>query len=237
LAKQFGASDEAMRGLGDPDRFPFSPEERAAFRFADAMTREGGRVPDEIFEELRRHFDEPQIVEIATVIGTFNYFNRFNNAFDTDITLLDPDVAVRRVERAAAEAADAKALCERVVEILAPGRRYFWVGVFQRIGDRLALLAFRGPAPASSAFRPGEGNVGAAGKTGATRVMDDLSASSPSGACLAAARSALIVPVRSGESIVGVIDVEGDKVGAFDEEDRALVERIAGVLAPALSLS
>ena len=34
----------------------------------------------------REHFDDGQIIEIAAVIGLFNYFNRFNDALKVDIT-------------------------------------------------------------------------------------------------------------------------------------------------------
>lgn len=50
------------------------------------MTRDASAVTDETFEELRRHFDEGEVVEIACVVGLFAYFNRFNEALKTDPT-------------------------------------------------------------------------------------------------------------------------------------------------------
>jgi alkylhydroperoxidase family enzyme len=44
------------------------------------MTLDAHGVKDEIFAELRKHFDEGEIVELASVIGLYNYFNRFNEA-------------------------------------------------------------------------------------------------------------------------------------------------------------
>ncbi len=55
--------------------------EQAAVRLAETMTRDARAVDDEQFRELRRHFDESQLVELAAVIGLFNYFNRFNDFF------------------------------------------------------------------------------------------------------------------------------------------------------------
>lgn len=54
--------------------------ERAALRFAEAMTREPGAQGEAQIERLREHFDEEQIVELACVIGLFNYLNRFAEA-------------------------------------------------------------------------------------------------------------------------------------------------------------
>ena len=64
----------------------FEPAWRAAFAFADAMTPTGGDVSNEIFAELYRWWTPPQIVEITSVIGFFNYFNRFAEALRIPVT-------------------------------------------------------------------------------------------------------------------------------------------------------
>ncbi len=50
------------------------------------MTRDASAVSDETFADLRRHFDEGEVVEIACVVGLFAYFNRFNEALKTEPT-------------------------------------------------------------------------------------------------------------------------------------------------------
>ncbi len=60
--------------------------EQAAVRLAETMTRDARAVDDEQFRELCRHFDESQLVELAAVIGLFNYFNRFNDFFQMQPT-------------------------------------------------------------------------------------------------------------------------------------------------------
>jgi len=50
------------------------------------MTRDAHSVDDELWAELRRYYDEGQIVELAAAIGLFNYFNRFNDALRMEIT-------------------------------------------------------------------------------------------------------------------------------------------------------
>lgn len=59
---------------------------RAALAFAEAMTQDSRHVGADAFARLQRHFDEGQVVEIAAVIGLFNYFNRFNNALEMEPT-------------------------------------------------------------------------------------------------------------------------------------------------------
>jgi alkylhydroperoxidase family enzyme len=75
-----------MVALEKGDLSAFGPRERAALEFAEKLTLDSNHIPDEFFAQLRRHFDEGQIVEIAAVAGIFNYFNRFNNALQMEPT-------------------------------------------------------------------------------------------------------------------------------------------------------
>ena len=64
----------------------FTPAERAALTLAARMTTDAHGVDEEVWAELRTHWDEGQIVELAAVIGLFNYFNRFNDALHVPVT-------------------------------------------------------------------------------------------------------------------------------------------------------
>lgn len=48
---------------------------------AVAMAQTPAEIPNELTERLRRHFSEPQIVEITACIAWENYRARFNRAF------------------------------------------------------------------------------------------------------------------------------------------------------------
>jgi alkylhydroperoxidase family enzyme len=50
------------------------------------MTREAAAMTDADVAALRAHWSEGEAVEIAAVVGTFNYFNRFNDAFGVEPT-------------------------------------------------------------------------------------------------------------------------------------------------------
>ena len=61
----------------------FTAAERAALALAEAVTRLSDRsdpVPDEIFDEAARHFDERQLSAIILWVATTNVFNRVNVA-------------------------------------------------------------------------------------------------------------------------------------------------------------
>jgi len=61
----------------------FSARERAALAYADAMTSDVA-VPDDVFNALRPHFNERQIVELTVLIGTYNMHTRVFTALRID---------------------------------------------------------------------------------------------------------------------------------------------------------
>ncbi|MDQ6930502.1 MAG: hypothetical protein M3126_07545 [Candidatus Eremiobacteraeota bacterium] len=64
----------------------FTEAERAALAAAVAITREPRGLPESVWQDLRKHYDDGEIVEIVCSIGLFNYFNRFNNALCIELT-------------------------------------------------------------------------------------------------------------------------------------------------------
>lgn len=65
--------------------FETSPEfteiEKLTLRYAVAMTATPVEVPDDLFETLRTHFDDRQLVELTAAIAWENFRARFNHAF------------------------------------------------------------------------------------------------------------------------------------------------------------
>ncbi|HZT72673.1 MAG TPA: hypothetical protein VE996_03395 [Terriglobales bacterium] len=86
MARRLGWSEEILARLEEPEALPLEEPVRAALRFAERMTLDSNGVDDALFAALRAHFEEGEIVEIAAVIGLFNYFNRFNNALQMEPT-------------------------------------------------------------------------------------------------------------------------------------------------------
>jgi alkylhydroperoxidase family enzyme len=61
----------------------FTDAERAALALTEAVTRLADRadpVPDEIWEEATRHYDEQGLAALLLMIATTNLFNRLNVA-------------------------------------------------------------------------------------------------------------------------------------------------------------
>jgi len=67
-------------------RDQLSAAEKVALRFAERMTLDSNNVDEPLWSQLREHFDEGEVLELASAIGLFNYFNRFNNALNMEPT-------------------------------------------------------------------------------------------------------------------------------------------------------
>lgn len=70
----------------------YGEDVRAALAFAEAMTRRSKEIPEEVYAELERRWTPSEVVEIAAVVGLFNYFNLFNNALRVPPTEPSPYV-------------------------------------------------------------------------------------------------------------------------------------------------
>lgn len=66
--------------MHDPDTPLLGDADKTALRFAEGMTRNASALDQGNVDALREHFTDDQIVEMACVIGMFNYLNRFAEA-------------------------------------------------------------------------------------------------------------------------------------------------------------
>ena len=80
FALKEGASAEQIGALKAWQLSPlFDAAERAALAYTDAMTKQV-QVADELFGEVRRHFDAQELVELTAVIAGYNLVSRFLEA-------------------------------------------------------------------------------------------------------------------------------------------------------------
>jgi AhpD family alkylhydroperoxidase len=80
--KEAGESDERIWTVAAWRDAPFFNEaERAALALTEAVTRLSDRadpVPDELWHEATRHYDEPALAALIIEIAQINVWNRFN---------------------------------------------------------------------------------------------------------------------------------------------------------------
>lgn len=88
LGKKLGLSQaqiEAAQGshyMASPD---LSDRQKAAIRWAEAVTLMQARDDDAAFAAMQHHFSEKQIVELTVFCGMWNYSNRLCEALHVDL--------------------------------------------------------------------------------------------------------------------------------------------------------
>lgn len=107
---------------------------------------------------------------------------------------------------------------------------FFWTGFYRMVEDELVVGPYQGPMGCLR-IQVGKGVCGMAAETGETQVVEDVHAFPGHIACDARSQSEIVVPVNNGAGeLIGVLDVDSEIRGHFDEVDREeleeLVERV-----------
>lgn len=78
----YGLSDDEIATIRGCSLEGFGPPETALLRMADALADTPSNVSDELYAELRRHFTEEQLIELAASAALENFRARYNRVFD-----------------------------------------------------------------------------------------------------------------------------------------------------------
>ena len=104
-----------------------------------------------------------------------------------------------------------------------------WAGFYLLEGDALVLGPFQG-RPACIEIPVGRGVCGTAVAEGRTQLVPDVHQFPGHIACDSASNSEIVVPIRVGGEIVGVLDLDSPHIGRFTEEDQAGLEGFVRIL-------
>ena len=104
-----------------------------------------------------------------------------------------------------------------------------WVGFYLLQGETLVLGPFQGK-PACVRIPVGRGVCGTAVAEGKTQLVDDGHQFAGHIACDGASNSAIVIPLRRGGEIIGVLDIDSPIFNRFDEQDRIGLEETVQIL-------
>ena len=111
--------------------------------------------------------------------------------------------------------------------------RINWAGFYIMEDGKLVLGPFQGKT-ACIVIPVGKGVCGTAVAENATQLVADVHQFPGHIACDSASNSEIVVPIRVGGKVWGVLDIDSPEFGRFSEEDRAGLEAFARVLERAL---
>lgn len=82
-ARAAGETEQRLYGLSAWHETPFySDKERAALAWTEALTNiQQGHAPDVVYQEVRKHFEEKELMNLTLAITTINAWNRIAIAF------------------------------------------------------------------------------------------------------------------------------------------------------------
>ncbi len=106
---------------------------------------------------------------------------------------------------------------------------WFWVGFYIVKENELVLGPFQGPV-ACTRIKKGRGVCGTSWEKKQTVIVPDVEAFLGHIACSSLSKSEIVVPVIFNNEVVGVLDVDSERLNQFDEKDQYYLEQIVSLI-------
>ena len=102
---------------------------------------------------------------------------------------------------------------------------WLWIGFYLVKNDELVLGPFQGPV-ACTRIRKGRGVCGTSWAQEKTLIVPDVEKFPGHIACSSLSKSEIVLPLKSGDKVVGVFDIDSTDLDTFDETDKKYLEQI-----------
>ena len=102
---------------------------------------------------------------------------------------------------------------------------FLWVGFYLVENDELVLGPFQGPI-ACSRISYGKGVCGKSWEKQIDIIVPNVEEFPGHIACSSLSKSEIVLPIRTNEKIIGVMDVDSEQLNYFDEIDRTYLNQI-----------
>lgn len=110
---------------------------------------------------------------------------------------------------------------------------FFWVGFYLVEDEQLVLGPFQGPI-ACTRIAFGRGVCGSSWQQNKSLLVPNVDEFPGHIACSSASKSEVVIPIRKKDTIIGVLDVDSDKLNDFDEVDVEYLEKLCAWLGTVL---
>jgi L-methionine (R)-S-oxide reductase len=144
------------------------------------------------------------------------------------MTAIQHEHMLDAIRAAIAGSSDARSAMAEAARLLHAGvAHYTWVGIYLLDGNELVLGPYVGKPSPHTRIPLGRGICGTAASEKTTIIVDDVNADPRYLACSLDTRSEIVVPIMSGNDVLGEIDIDSDQPAAFGPDDRRLLEDLA----------
>lgn len=106
---------------------------------------------------------------------------------------------------------------------------WWWVGFYLVKNDELVVGPFQGPV-ACTRIKKGRGVCGSSWQKAETLIVPDVEKFPGHIACSSTSKSEIVVPLIAGGEVWGVLDVDSEFAGYFDETDQLFLEKLVLLL-------
>ncbi len=144
---------------------------------------------------------------------------------------VDRKALLARIRQEVGACEDRNEALRRTVRLLSEGVPYYtWTGIYLIEKETLVLHNQIGDPTPHEHIPIGEGICGLAARERRTVNVPDVGRDPRYLACSLSTRSEMVVPIFKGSRVVGEIDIDSDRTGAFGPEDQLLLEETAQLL-------
>lgn len=106
---------------------------------------------------------------------------------------------------------------------------FFWVGFYLVKNDQLIIGPFQGSI-ACYRIKKGRGVCGTAWAEKETIVVPNVNLFPGHIACSTLSQSEIVIPLFKGNEVIGVLDIDSDKLSDFDTTDRTYLEKAMALM-------
>jgi L-methionine (R)-S-oxide reductase len=106
---------------------------------------------------------------------------------------------------------------------------FFWVGIYFVKGSELVLGPFQGPV-ACVRIAKGKGVCGTAWQRNESIIVKDVDEFPGHIACSAESKSEIVIPIFKNRVVVGVLDIDSDKLAFFDGVDETYLKEVGTLI-------
>ena len=120
-----------------------------------------------------------------------------------------------------------------VAALIQEAFHFWWTGFYRVLGEQLVLGPFQGPV-ACTRIGFGKGVCGTSWKGRKTLVVEDVEQFPGHIACSSESKSEIVVPLMKNNEVIGVLDIDSERLATFDQTDKEWLEQIAEATAAVL---